>query len=259
MTAVASALVDQGLALPRPTGAAAQCIRARAGARACASWPTSRRRRPRRGSIPTPGDFSAGCARPTTRRSPPGSAPLAAAEAFVFDVEAILNPDAADVDELGRMLRFLKAQRRAADAAARQHRGRRRTASPLLGEVLNMLTRRNLLYTVVRKPDRSAGPDGANRHAGVSRGGGGQPERVRRPRPREARRRQAPRAAVRHQHGDRAPDRRRRRRARLYLLVLRRQRIGDRRPALSRGSASACWDAIGRRSWPRTARRPTPC
>ncbi len=48
-----------------------------------------------------------------------GGSPLAAAEAFTFGVEAILNPDPADVEELGRMLQFLKDARARPAVAAR--------------------------------------------------------------------------------------------------------------------------------------------
>jgi hypothetical protein len=83
---------------------------------------------------------------------PAGSAPLAAAEAFTFGADAILNPKAADVDELCRMLEFLKG------VPARPLPDLANIAvvdgpSPLLGEVLNLLARRNLLYTVVKKPE----------------------------------------------------------------------------------------------------------
>src|SRR5437868_3700053 len=43
-----------------------------------------------------------------------GSAAMAAAEAFTFNVDAILDPDPADADELQAMLQFLKAQERPA-------------------------------------------------------------------------------------------------------------------------------------------------
>ena len=56
--------------------------------------------------------FQRGIQKANYAKLPAGSAPLAAAEAFTFDVDAILNPDPADVEELGKMLRFLKAQRR---------------------------------------------------------------------------------------------------------------------------------------------------
>jgi hypothetical protein len=85
-------------------------------------------------------------------RLPAGSAPLAAAEAFAYGVDAILNPDPADVDELGQMLRFLKAQEQP-QMPALANVAIVDDGSPLLGEVLNLLTRRNLLYRVVSAPE----------------------------------------------------------------------------------------------------------
>ena len=58
--------------------------------------------------------FQRGLKKAAYTKLPAGSAPLAAAEAFAFDAEAIINADAADVEELGKMLRFLKAQERPA-------------------------------------------------------------------------------------------------------------------------------------------------
>jgi hypothetical protein len=83
---------------------------------------------------------------------PAGGSPLAAAEAFTFGADAILNPAAADVDELGRMLEFLKGvpARPLPDLA---NIAVVDSPSPLFGEVLNLLARRNLLYTVVKKPE----------------------------------------------------------------------------------------------------------
>lgn len=86
---------------------------------------------------------------------PAGSAALAAAEAFAYGVEAILDPDPVDVEELGRMLRFLRA-RSGPPLPSLTNLAVVDDTSPLLGEVLNMLTRRNLLYRVVSKPDAQA-------------------------------------------------------------------------------------------------------
>ena len=85
---------------------------------------------------------------------PEGAAALAAAEAFAFDVEAILNPSAADVDALGVMLTFLKAHAQPA-LPALANIGVVDDGSPQMGEILNLLTRRNLLYRVVSSNDRS--------------------------------------------------------------------------------------------------------
>lgn len=97
--------------------------------------------------------FRRGIKKANYAKLPAGSASLAAAEAFTFGVDAILDPDPADVQELGEMLRFLKAQERptmpalANIAIVDDH-------SDAIEEILNMLTRRNLLYDVVSAPDR---------------------------------------------------------------------------------------------------------
>jgi hypothetical protein len=84
---------------------------------------------------------------------PAGSASLAAAEAFAFGADAILYPNAADREELGRMLAFLKAQDQP-PMPALANIGVVDEKSPAMDEILNMLTRRNLLYRVVSAPDR---------------------------------------------------------------------------------------------------------
>lgn len=97
--------------------------------------------------------FHRGIRKANYAKLPAGSAPLAAAEAFAFNVDAILDPDPADVQELGEMLRFLRAQERPAMPAMANiaivddH-------SEVIEEVLNMLSRRNLLYDVVSTPNR---------------------------------------------------------------------------------------------------------
>jgi hypothetical protein len=96
--------------------------------------------------------FAAGLTKAHYGTLPAGSAPLAAAEAFTFDVAAVLNPAPADLAELGRIIRFLAAQV-AAPMPARANVGVLSSDSPLFPEVLNMLTRRNLLYRVVTAPD----------------------------------------------------------------------------------------------------------
>ena len=117
---------------------------------------------------------------------PAGSAPLAAAEAFVFDVDAILNPDPKDVDELGNMLRFLKALEQP-PLPEMVNIGVVDDPSPLMGEVLNLLTRRNLLVQGGQGTRSRARPHRSARHAGLPRRSRCQPARVRRSRPREAR------------------------------------------------------------------------
>lgn len=82
---------------------------------------------------------------------PAGKAALAAAEAFAYGADAILKIDPSDLGDLGRMLSFLASLPAAdlppvADLAIVDDR------SPLTGEVMNLLARRNLLYKVVSAP-----------------------------------------------------------------------------------------------------------
>lgn len=152
VTDAAAALVQQGLAPLAPTGpdaAAFQAVPApairnvaNAAFATTDPWIESNGWR-----------FQRGTRQATYATLPAGSAGLAAAEAFTFGVDAILNPDPADVQELGRVLAFLKAhdQPRLPSLA---NIGVVDDGTPAMGEALNMLTRRNLLYRVVRQPDR---------------------------------------------------------------------------------------------------------
>ncbi len=96
--------------------------------------------------------FQRGLRKAYYAKLPAGSAPLAAAETFAYNVEAIFNPEAADVDDLGRMLRFLK-EHEAAPLPPLVNIGVVDDGSPQIGEILNLLTRRNLLYRVVKAPE----------------------------------------------------------------------------------------------------------
>ncbi len=153
LTAAASSLVEQGLAAAAPSGSDAASYQ----------------------EIPSPGvrylpnvaratnvpwidsngwRFARGMRKVSYANVPAGSASLAAAEAFVFNVDAIINPDPKDLEDLGRMLRFLKAHQQA-PLPEMVNIGVVDSPSPLLNEVLNLLTRRNLLYKVVPAPDRT--------------------------------------------------------------------------------------------------------
>jgi hypothetical protein len=153
VSAVASTLVDQGLALPAPGDPAAAGFEQvpHPGVR---SMPNVARAT----NVPwidsSGWRFLRGVRKAHYTTLPPGSAPLAAAEAFAFNVDAILNPDPADVEELGRMLQFLKANDHV-PLPARANIGIVDDKSPAMGELLNLLTRRNLLYRVVSAPDPS--------------------------------------------------------------------------------------------------------
>jgi hypothetical protein len=97
--------------------------------------------------------FMRGQQRANYKTIPRQIAPLAAAEAFTFNVDAILNPDPADTPDLNNMLGFLKTHARA-PMPVLANIGVIDDGSPAMGEVLNMLIRRNLLYRVVKQPER---------------------------------------------------------------------------------------------------------
>ena len=151
VTPAAAALVEQGLALPAPAGPEAAAfqpvpapgVRFRPNeAQATTSpWVDSNAWRFQRGL--RKGNYS---------KLEAGSAPLAAAEAFTFHADAILNPDPADLPELAKILTFLKTLDQPA-LPVMANIGVIDDGSPVMGEVLNMLNRRNLLYRVVPKPD----------------------------------------------------------------------------------------------------------
>ena len=86
---------------------------------------------------------------------PAGAAPLAAAEAFAYGAKAAaLKIDPADVDPLGKMLEFLQSIP-ARDLPDVADFGFIDDGSDNAGELLNLLTRRNLLYKIERAPDPS--------------------------------------------------------------------------------------------------------
>lgn len=78
--------------------------------------------------------------------------PLAAAEAFVYDAKSVIRTDAQGSEALKPMLDFLKqvdAPRLPAVADIFVHDDK----SPELAEVMNLLSRRNLLFNAGDKPD----------------------------------------------------------------------------------------------------------
>src|SRR5262245_4452095 len=82
---------------------------------------------------------------------PAGKAALAAAEAFAYGVDAALKIDPGDAQSLAAMLTFLAGVPPTdlppvADFAVVDD------GSPITGEVMNLLVRRNLLFQVVREP-----------------------------------------------------------------------------------------------------------
>jgi hypothetical protein len=84
---------------------------------------------------------------------PPGKGGLAAAEAFAYRADAVLKIDRADLEEVGKMLTFQRSLPQAvlpgvADIAVIDD------GSPATGEVMNLLSRRNLLFKIVDAPLR---------------------------------------------------------------------------------------------------------
>jgi len=82
---------------------------------------------------------------------PAGRAALSAAEAFAYGADAVLKIDPADLAEFGRMLSFLRqlppdGLPPVADLAVVDD------GSELAGEVMNLLSRRNLLFRVAAAP-----------------------------------------------------------------------------------------------------------
>jgi hypothetical protein len=82
---------------------------------------------------------------------PAGKAALAAAEAYAYGADAVLKIEAADLESLGQMLAFLAALPKndlpdVADVAVVDD------GSATMGEALNLLVRRNLLFRVVPAP-----------------------------------------------------------------------------------------------------------
>jgi hypothetical protein len=84
--------------------------------------------------------------------APPGKAMLSAAEAYANGVEAVVHVDPKDLSGFARMLAFL----RSIDGETLPplaNIGVIDNGSARMGEVMNLLARRNLLFQVVRKPD----------------------------------------------------------------------------------------------------------
>jgi len=82
---------------------------------------------------------------------PAGKAVLAAAEAFTYGADAVLRVDAADLAELGRMLGFL-ASVPSLELPAVADFGVVDDGSSQVGEVMNLLVRRNLLFSILDAP-----------------------------------------------------------------------------------------------------------
>jgi hypothetical protein len=84
--------------------------------------------------------------------APGRAAPLAAAEAFAYGVNAVVHTDDAGVDGFGKMLVFLQAVGHE-DLPPLVNIGFIDDGSPQSGEFMNLLVRRNFLFRVVKEPD----------------------------------------------------------------------------------------------------------
>jgi len=82
---------------------------------------------------------------------PSGKAALAAAESFAYGADAVLKIDPADIAPLGAMLRFLEGVP-SSDLPALADFAVVDDGAALTGEVMNLLSRRNLLFQVVQAP-----------------------------------------------------------------------------------------------------------
>jgi hypothetical protein len=83
---------------------------------------------------------------------PAGRAALAAAEAYAYGADAVLKIDPADLESLGKMMTFL-AQLPANELPDVADLAVVDDGSGPLGEVLNLLVRRNLFFRAVKAPD----------------------------------------------------------------------------------------------------------
>lgn len=82
---------------------------------------------------------------------PRGQATLAAAEAFAYGADALMKIDPADLEAFAGLLAFLR-RLPVSEAPAVADFGVVDDGSPLVGEVLNLLVRRNLLFRVGHAP-----------------------------------------------------------------------------------------------------------
>jgi hypothetical protein len=82
------------------------------------------------------------------------AAALAAAEAFTYDTDALISTDAAGAESFNRMLEFLQKIPKA-DLSRVADIGIVDDSSDATGEVMNLLTRMNLLFRIVKAPDKN--------------------------------------------------------------------------------------------------------
>jgi hypothetical protein len=92
-------------------------------------------------------------ARPYYYDVPSANVAIAAAEAFAYGAKAEIHTDAAGVAIFNRMLQFLGGIPEPGDLPAMANIGVIEDGSPDTGELMNLLSRRNLLYRIVAAPD----------------------------------------------------------------------------------------------------------
>jgi hypothetical protein len=90
--------------------------------------------------------------RPVYYEAGKGKADLCAAEPFAYNSQALVRVDAADLDSFASALRFLKGVQ-ATPLPVRANIGFIDDGSAEAREVMNLLTRRNLLFRIVSAPD----------------------------------------------------------------------------------------------------------
>jgi hypothetical protein len=84
---------------------------------------------------------------------PAGKAALAAAEVFAYGADAVLTIDPVDLKAVGTMMAFFESLP-PLNLPAVSDIGVIDDGTPLTGEVMNLLARRNLLFDVVKDPSR---------------------------------------------------------------------------------------------------------
>lgn len=83
---------------------------------------------------------------------PKGRASLAVAESFAYNADTVLKIDPADLAEVGRLFAFLKAIPAGETLPLIADIGVVDDGSKLVGEVMNLLSRRNLLFKPLKTP-----------------------------------------------------------------------------------------------------------
>jgi hypothetical protein len=99
--------------------------------------------------------FLRGLKKALYEKVPGGRAALAAAEAWAYGVDALVEAAPDDQARFDGMLAFLKSTGAESPLPTRANLAVIDTGSEAIDEVLNLLSRRNLLYKVVRAPDPS--------------------------------------------------------------------------------------------------------